>query len=67
MNEEMIIDQRQQKYFFCTNEMKEIELELMNLVNATIAKSIIITPKSRKGANIKKYIDNKRLMFGDTE
>lgn len=66
-NEEIKNDQLEQQNLHRINERKEIELELINRVNLTAAKSIIITPQSAKGANTKTYIDNGNLMFHDTE
>lgn len=66
-NEEIEINQMEQKILHLTNQRKVIELELISRVNATVAKSIIITPQTPKGANIKISVENGSLIFQDIE
>ena len=66
-NKKMENDELIQKTLNLRNDRKNIEIKLISIIDATVLKYIIITPKSKRGTNVRLYVENGKLMYQDSQ
>lgn len=66
-NKKIENDELIQKTLNLRNDRKKIEIKLISIIDATVLKYIIITPKSNRGTNVRLSVENGKLIYQDSE